>query len=470
MRMKSPIIFLFISILLISGCTTDKKPNSTTEKETPTQNSLNGQSRALPTWAESSNIYEVNVRQYTPEGTFNAFARHLPRLKGMGVDILWFMPIFPISETKKKGSLGSYYAVSDFRSTNPEFGTIEDFQNLIDRAHGLGMKIILDWVPNHTGWDHNWIHSNPEFYTQDKEGNIIDPIDPGTGESWGWTDVADLNYDNADMRARMIGDMLFWVNDLGIDGFRMDVAHNVPDDFWKDASDQLFAANDSLFMLAESENSNHINEGYFHAMYGWTMHHLLNDIAKGHKSVKAIDTLLARQKNNIKQGIHMNFITNHDENSWAGTVEERMGDGGDAFAVLAATLDGIPLIYGGQEEPLTKRLEFFEKDDIGFKTYQKGKFFKTLLTLKQRNKALSNVAYASPLMKIGDSDHIYAFMREKDGDKVAVMVNLSDQKQQIRLTKAVTGLTNIFDGNKVEMGPGTIKSLQPWEYWVASNR
>lgn len=465
--MKSIYTLFAIVFILATGCKSD---TATTTDNGAAANTEIENERPLPAWADNANIYEVNIRQYTPEGTFNAFSRHLPRLRNMGVEILWFMPIFPISNTKKKGTLGSYYAVSDFKAVNPEFGTIEDFQNVVDRAHTLGMKIILDWVPNHTGWDHVWIKSNPEFYTKDSNGNIIDPIDPGTGESWGWTDVADLNYENKDMRKAMIADMLYWINDIKVDGFRMDVAHNVPNDFWEDVSEQLFAANDSIFMLAESENIDHVNNGYFHAIYGWEMHHLLNDIAKGHKNVRDLDSLLTAKKGQIAQGMYMNFITNHDENSWAGTVEERMGEGGDAFAVLAATFDGIPLIYSGQEEPLTKRLEFFEKDDIGFKDYQKGKFFKTLLTLKERNSALGNGKYSAPLVKIGDSDHIYAFMKEKEGDKVAVMVNLSNEKQQIKLTKAVTGLTNLFDGKQVEMGPGTVKSFEPWEYWVASNR
>lgn len=458
---------LFIAFLLL-GCKSEPVSDSPKQSSSP-QISIDNK-RVLPAWASNANIYEVNVRQFTPEGTFDAFATHLPRLKQMGVDILWFMPIFPISETKKKGSLGSYYAVTDFRTTNPEFGSLESFQNIIARAHAMDMKVILDWVPNHTGWDHVWIQSNPDFYTKDKDGNIIDPIDPGTGKSWGWTDVADLNYDNPAMRKQMISDMLYWVNEQNIDGFRMDVAHNVPNDFWADASSQLFAANDSLFMLAESETIEHLNNGYFHTIYGWSLHHMMNDIAKGEKNASDLHNLLMEKKGQIAQGSFMNFITNHDENSWAGTISERMKDGADAFAVLAMTFDGFPLVYGGQEEPLNKRLEFFEKDDIGFKNYEKAQFYKTLLELKHRNKAMGNGDYSSELIRVADSDHIYSYMKEKDGDKFAVMINLSDTKQQTRLTRPVTGMTNIFNGRKVEMGQGTIKSFDPWEYWVASNK
>jgi len=279
MKTTSKLILPLLAVLLIFSC--KQEAASTSGKNSESKVAQQTKSRALPEWAKQANIYEVNVRQYTEEGTFDAFSTHLPRLKSMGVDILWMMPIFPISDTKKKGTLGSYYAVSDFRTTNPEFGSMESFENLLGKAHALGMKVILDWVPNHTGWDHVWIKSNKDFYTQDKAGNIVDPIDPNTGKSWGWTDVADLNYDNPEMRKQMIDDMLFWVNDVKIDGFRMDVAHNVPNDFWQDASDQLFAANNDLYMLAESEVTDHVNNGYFHTIYGWGMHHLLNDIAKG---------------------------------------------------------------------------------------------------------------------------------------------------------------------------------------------
>lgn len=470
--MKNYILFFLISFCLMTSCKNEVKTESQGANANATQVDIapNAAARPLPDWAKQANIYEVNIRQYTPEGTFDAFSKHLPRLKRMGVDVLWFMPIFPISEAKKKGTLGSYYAVSDFRETNPEFGNKVDFQNIIDRAHGLGMKVILDWVPNHTGWDHVWINQHPSYYTQDADGNIVDPIDPNTGESWGWTDVADLNYDNTDMRAQMISDLLYWIDDHGIDGYRMDVAHNVPNDFWAEASTALFAANDSLYMLAESENIDQVNNGYFHTIYGWSLHHMMNDIAKGEKNVNDLHQLLIDKKAEMKQGSYMHFITNHDENSWAGTVKERMGDGADAFAVLAMTFDGFPLIYGGQEEPLDKRLAFFEKDDIGFKNYAKSELYQKLLDLKHRNAAMGNNQYSSPLIRVGESEHIYAYMKEKDGDKFAVMVNLSNEKQQIKLTRPVVGMTDIMNGRRVEMGEGTIKSFDPWEYWVASNR
>ena len=210
-----------MSLFLITSC------KSGSEKATNITKTENMSNFELPEWAKNANIYEVNVRQYTPEGTFNAFKKHLPRLKEMGVDILWFMPIFPISETKKKGSLGSYYAVSDFRTTNPKFGTITELKAVIDEDHQRGMKVILDWVPNHTGWDHVWIKNHPDYYTKDSTGNIIDPLNEH-GQSMGWTDVADLDYNNANMRKNAVDDMLFWIRDYKINGFRHDMALLVP--------------------------------------------------------------------------------------------------------------------------------------------------------------------------------------------------------------------------------------------------
>ncbi|MCB0641715.1 MAG: alpha-amylase, partial [Phaeodactylibacter sp.] len=309
-------------------------------------------------WIKKANIYEVNIRQYTPEGTFNAFAQHLPRLQDMGVKILWFMPIYPISEKNRKGTLGSYYAVSDFTSVNPNFGTMDDFKALVADAHTRGMKVILDWVPNHTGWDHHWITEHPDWYTQNEAGEIIDPSND-KGESYGWTDVADLNYNNADMRKAMIDDLKFWLTEVGVDGYRCDVAYEVPDDFWAQVHD-AFKPFEPVFMLAEAEHAPHRNEGYFNMSYSWSFHHLMNDIAKGKKDATAVKTWYQEDRAKFKQGYHMQFTTNHDENSWNGTIEERMGEAGDAMNVLAFTFDGMPLIYSGQEAGLNKRLEFFE--------------------------------------------------------------------------------------------------------------
>lgn len=420
----------------------------------------------MPEWAKNAVIYEVNIRQYTPEGTLNAFSDHIPRLKAMGVDILWLMPVFPISETKRKGSLGSYYAVSDFRQVNPEFGTIEDLKNLIDKIHAYKMKVILDWVPNHTGWDHTWIKTHPEYYTKGADGQITDPLDPNTGQPYGWSDVADLNYDNADMRKNMIDDLLYWVKDHHVDGFRMDIAFGVPLDFWKTCADSLINANDQLFLLAEAETPEQLNEETFHACYGWSFFHTMNAIAKGEKNVSHIRTWLQEERPKFVKGSIMHFITNHDENSWNGTEFERLGNGYKAFAILAMTFDGIPLIYSGQEEPLTSRLKFFEKDTIHFNKFSNTDFYSTLTALKHQEEAIWNEPYGAPLQWLGQSEHIVAFKREKNNSKVVVMANLSDQKRKIILDEDVRGMLDIYRRIDVNYNKGSEVEMLPWESWV----
>lgn len=418
----------------------------------------------LPEWAKNANIYEVNIRQYTPEGTFKAFKKHLPRLREMGVDILWFMPIYPISETKKKGSLGSYYAVSDFRNTNPKFGSLNDFKAIISEAHALGMKVILDWVPNHTGWDHVWIKNHPDYYTKDAAGNITDPLNEH-GQSMGWNDVADLNYDNMNMRDEMVSDMIFWLKEHQIDGFRHDMALLVPLDFWQTIIVKLRAVKHDLFMLAESEIHDHLNQDCFHAIYGWSLHHTLNAIAQGKKKASAIDEWYAYDRPKASKGLFMQFTSNHDENSWSGSEIERMGEAHKAFAVLVNTLDGIPLTYSGQEEPMPKRLEFFEKDDIGFKNYNYADFYTKLNTLKHDNPALWNGNYGGPIKRIMKDDNVFAFIREKDGNRITVIINLSKQKQTVVSDTDING-TDIFTGKKVSFVKGAECSLGPWEYLV----
>lgn len=451
-------LFLIASLVVLSNC--KNEPSKTTLPM------IEQKASRLPAWAKDAVIYEVNIRQYTPEGTINAFSDHIPRLKDLGADIIWLMPVFPISHTKRKGSLGSYYAVSDFRKVNPEFGTIEDLKNLIEKIHAYKMKVILDWVPNHTGWDHTWIKSHPDFYTKGKDGQITTPLNE-KGESMGWDDVADLNYDNTNMRKAMIDDLLYWVKDYGIDGYRMDIAWGVPDDFWKTCSDTLYSVNPDLFMLAEAESADFLNKGYFHSGYTWTLFHTMNAIAKGDKNATAIDEWFKNERSKYSQGSLMHFITNHDENSWAGTEFERMGVGYRSFAILAMTLDGIPLIYSGQEKPLVKRLKFFDKDAIVWDQFKDQDFYTKLCALKHQQEALWNEPYGAPAVKIGESTHVYAYKREKGNSKVVIVLNLSDQKQKIKFTDDIVDMLDIYRGTPAtNYRAGDETSLDPWDSWV----
>ncbi|MBB4079421.1 glycosidase [Lewinella aquimaris] len=447
----------------------------------------------IPDWHKDAVIYEVNTRIYTPEGNFAAFQEHLPRLAEMGVDLLWFMPVHPVSEKNRKGELGSPYAVADYRAVNPDFGTKEDFKQLMAAIHAAGMHAIIDWVPNHTGWDNAWITEHPDFYTK-KDGEITDPINPDTGESWGWTDVADLNYDNAEMRDSMIAAMAYWVREMDVDGFRVDVAHGVPVDFWEQAANALYAI-EPLFLLSEGAVPAIVNNGAFVMDYGWEMHHTLNEIAKArgaNRNVQtdvsniaraegeemdevtalAIDEQLAKQRADYKRGYKMQFTSNHDENAWAGTEFQRMGDGALAFAVLTATFDGMPLIYSGQESGIDRQYEFFKKDQLEWGDYKYADFYKTLFDLKERHQALWNGEYGGELKKIETSNDemVYAFTREKNGDKVAVMINLSGEPQRVTLDGGdfAGTYTEVFSDQAMELTEGMAVELEPWGYRVLS--
>jgi len=437
---------------------------------------------SLPSWAKDAVIYEVNTRQFSEDGNFKGIETQLDRLQKMGIEVLWLMPVHPISELKRKATgdilvkdiknpeeraqyFGSPYAVADYRKVNPDYGSMDDFKSLLKATHAKGMKLIIDWVPNHTGWDNPWISEHPDWYTKDKDGNITDPINPGTGESWGWTDVADLDYSNKEMRLAMIDAMNFWIKDIGIDGFRVDVAHGITQDFWDECSPVLVNSNPEIFLLAESEVESHRNNNTYHATYGWSFHHLMNEIARGEKNALEIDKWYEEDRKKFKKGFHMHFTSNHDENTWAGTVFDRMGDAHKALAVLSCTFDGFPLLYSGQEEPMRKRLPFFTKEYIGFKDYAYTDFYTQLFTLKKNNQALWNGQYGGELIKLIDHENIYAFQREKNGDAITVIINLSSKRQSFTIPKKIIG-NEIFSKQRINWNEETALGLEPWQYYV----
>ncbi|MFV0564686.1 MAG: alpha-amylase family glycosyl hydrolase [Flavobacteriaceae bacterium] len=429
---------------------------------------------------ENAVIYEANIRQYSPEGTFNAFAKDIPTLKQLGVQIIWVMPINPISKIKRKATgdkftsdiedenerkkyLGSYYSVSDYKAINPEFGTLDDFKNLVKTAHENGIYVIVDWVPNHTGWDHPWIANHPDYYTQNDRGEIIDPINPDTGESWGWTDVADLNYDNQAMRNDMITDLKYWITEANIDGYRMDVAHKVPVDFFETVTAELNTIK-PVFMLAEAEQPNLLLNA-FDMQYAWEGHHIFNEMAKGNMTVKDFDAYMVKLDSILeKDDINMNFITNHDENSWNGTLKERMPDSKDIFTALSYTMPGMPLIYSGQEYDLSHRLKFFEKDSIP-KT--KGNYFgllEKLGALKHNNPALNGGKQAATYKRLNSEDNVLLFERKKGGHTIIFAGNFSEKPQQVVIPQGVylDYISNIeveFNGSPLDLGAWAYKIL-----------
>ena len=385
---------------------------------------------STPNWMKNAVIYEVNVRQYTEAGTFDAFATHLPRLKELGVDVLWFMPIYPISHLNRKGTLGSPYSIADYKAVNPEFGTAQDFKDLVNEAHAQGFHVILDWVANHTGWDHPWITQHKDWYTQDADGNIVWP--PGTD----WTDVADLNYDNPDMRAAMIDALKYWVTEFEIDGYRADVAGGVPTDFWNIARTELDALGRPLFMLAENSDNIDLLENAFSANYGWPLMSLINNVGKGNMTKTEFEWGVTGLTDYYPEGTYpMNFITNHDENSWNGTEFERLGGYVKSMAALSFVMPGVPLLYSGQEVGLNRRLAFFEKDQIDWMPSGYTAFYKKLIGLKDRNVALANGSYGGSLKLLKtNSSKVVAVARTKGSNRVILVLNLSAKKATVKVT------------------------------------
>jgi glycosidase len=412
-----------------------------------------------PAWILQGNIYEVNVRQYTPEGTFKAFITHLGRLKEMGVQTLWFMPIQPISKVDRKGELGSYYAIANYTAINPEYGSLDDWKELVNTAHEMGFKVIIDWVANHTGADHYWLEKYPDFYVRDS----------ATGKAkfaFDWSDTRDLNYDNLAMQDSMINAMKFWLS-TQIDGFRCDVAGEVPKTFWSRAIDTLKGKNPGIFMLAES-NDAWLHEAGFDATYPWEEFSTMKKIAKGEATADLLDSSQAKLASYPANAIRMYFTSNHDENSWNKADYGTMPGAVHApFAVLTQTwARSVPLIYSGQEEPYLDSISFFYKDTIAFGKYERAPFYKTLLQLRSSNPALAaNAAYTR--IQAGNPRQVFAYTREKDGKKILVVLNLSATAATVELKdQSLTAKPTSYLGSSPNQPSGSIFALEPWGYSI----
>jgi glycosidase len=416
-----------------------------------------------PDWSKDIVMYEVNVRQYTDEGTFAAFAEHLPRLKSLGIDVLWFMPAFPIGVVNRKGELGSYYSVKDFMDVNPEFGTVDDLKDVIDKTHELGMYVLLDWVPNHTSWDNQLTIDHPDWYAKDSTGKFTPPI--GTD----WTDVIQLDWSQKGLQDYMIDAMKFWVN-LGVDGFRVDHPHNTPKEFWERAKAELSAIKPVL-MLAEHEGPGFFMEKGFDMNYAWELHHMMNRVAQGKDSANAIMKYFVREQAVYPQNVYrLMFLTNHDENSWAGTIDSLMGDAQKVFANLIFTAPGVPLIYSGQETCLDKKLKFFVRDTIEWDACDLTPFYTSLIKLKKNNKALWNGESGGQMVtiKTNNKNKVLAFYREKDENRVVVFLNLTKKSVSFKpVLKGIEGeYTDYYTGGKVSLPLSVKHTLEPWGYKV----
>ncbi len=414
----------------------------------------------------NSVVYELNIRQATPEGTFAAAERYLPELKKMGVDIVWLMPIHPIGVDGRKGSLGSYYSISDYEAVNPEFGDIESFDRFVAAAHDLGLKVIIDWVANHTSRDAKWWKEGHEdWYVLDEESGL--PI-----VQYDWTDIAKLDYANAEMREAMTSAMLFWIG-RGVDGFRCDVAYEVPIDFWQQAFARIRAVAPDVYLLAEGEKT-FLHDSAFDTTYGWDLHHLMNAIARGEKSAADLRAYVGSDAAAYPApAMRLMFTSNHDENSWSGSEFERMGDAAATFAALTFVLpQGQPLIYTGQEIGLDRRLEFFEKDTVdGLTDPQCGAGWRELYTdlcrLRHTNAALAAGEDIAPMIYMeGAPEDVMAFTREKDGRAVFCLFNLSAEPQTVVVTDAVAGGYKTLAGGQYTLTADSSILLAPWQWMI----
>jgi alpha-amylase len=415
-----------------------------------------------PEWTHNTNIYEVNVRQYTKEGTFKAFSRELPRLKDMGIKTLWFMPVTPIAQKNKKGILGSYYAASDYTSINPEFGTLDDFRILVRQAHELGFKVIIDWVANHTGWDHKWTREHPEYYEKDDR----------TGDfkiASGMDDIIELNFHNPELEKAMIDAMKFWITECDIDGFRCDLAFWVELEFWKKARKELDVIK-PLFWLGELDPIEHPEYmGTFDAAYTWTWMHKTEEFYKNHLSIDVLESVLKQYDAIGNASMRTWFTSNHDENSWNGSEYEKYGDMAKALAVFSCTWNGIPLIYSGQELPNYRRLKFFEKDEIQWTgEIQLHDFYKKLLKLHSSNCALRAADLQSTTQRIKTSadDHVFTYLRKNGEQQVLVVLNFSNGNVHFSIDGINGEFNEIFLNSEKNFSEDKNFQMEAWEYLV----
>jgi glycosidase len=410
-------------------------------------------------WINTINIYEVNVRQYTKEGTFAAFAKHLPRLKNMGIKVLWLMPVTPISLQERQGTLGSYYACSDYTSVNPEFGTLSDLKLLVNEAHELNMLLIIDWVANHTGYDHHWTREHSDWYEHDEAGDFV--------EKHGWNDVIDLNYGNKDLRAEMIKCMQYWITECDIDGFRCDMAHLVPLDFWVDAKQQCKKIR-PLLWLAECEVPEY--HKVFDVTYAWKWMHVTAKLAENNAGINNMKDVLKLYSDYPSGALKLFFTSNHDENTWNGTEYEKYNGMAKPFAIFTFTWQGVPLIYSGQELPNLKRLKFFDKDEIEWTDKEPAleDFYRQLTNLKATNSAL-HISGNIEVLSTDYNENIFAFLRTNGNDKVLVILNLSNRdKLQFHITHPLLEgkFQHLFSGIQYKLGEVQTFEMQAYEYTV----
>lgn len=452
---KISLLVLFLSII---SCNTSTKKEELSRYQPKEYVELQH-----PEWSKNATIYEVNVRQFTKEGTFKAFESHLPRLKAMGIDIIWLMPIHPIGNEKRKGSLGSEYSVKDYYGVNPEYGNKDDFKRLVDKIHSMGMYVILDWVANHSAWDNPLAKEHPDWYSKTPEGNF----QPTPWYDWG--DIIDFDYNNPELRKYMTDALKYWVKDFNIDGYRCDVAGFIPVDFWDNARAELDEIK-PVFMLAEWE-ARDLQKKAFDMTYSWSLWDKMHNATVGGKGIGGLVEYMAHDEStHPKDAYRMTFTDNHDKNSWEGNQFSNFGDGLESCMVFCTVVNGMPLVYSGQEAGLNRSLKFFDKDEIEWKQHPFADLYTKLFALKHKNKALWNGKYGGQMIRIFNDkmDQVISFSRTKDNDQVIPIMNFSGKPVTVKLdSKYQKGdYTDYFTNKKVSLKGDDIMVMKPWEYMI----
>ena len=363
----------------------------------------------------------------------------------------------------RKGSLGSPYAVKDYYSVNAHLGTLADLKHFVTAAHEQGMYVILDWVANHTAWDSNLVTEHPEWYARDWKGDFCPT------PWWDWPDIIDLDYQHSALREYMTTAMKYWVSEVDIDGYRCDVAGFVPTDFWNNVRRELDAIK-PVFMLAEWE-SRDLHAEAFDMTYAWSWNEAVHRIAMHQANLNGLFVFYSwNQKAFPEDGMRMTFVSNHDKNAWEGTEFEQFGDGLKTAMVLSVIGEGMPLVYNGQEAGNFKRLEFFERDPIEWRSHPNGELYKSLFALKKDNTALWNARWGARMISVPNSAplEVLSFVRQNERDKVFAVLNFSAQRQRVAFQERLYcgKYVDYFAERPVELGESFRLTLEPWDYRV----
>ncbi|NDV91958.1 alpha-amylase [Alteromonas sp. 345S023] len=421
-----------------------------------------------PAWTKYGVIYQINTRQFSQQGNFQGVIDGLDRIAGLGVNCIWLMPIQPIGQMNRKGELGSPYAVKDYYGINPEFGSKSDFKRLVKEAHKRGLKVLIDWVPNHSAWDCDLVEKHPSWYAKDYKGDFR------PSPWWDWSDIIEFDYAKPELREYMVNAMVYWVETFDIDGFRCDVAGYVPNDFWYQARQALDAIK-PIFLLAEWEDRD-LHERAFNMSYAWSWNETMHEVA--HEKC-ALDRLRKYYSWNERawpdNALRMTFVSNHDKNAWDGTQHEQFKEALPAAIVLSVLGEGMPLIHNGQEAGETKRLAFFERDPIEWQSHEIGQLYSDLIRFKKSVPALANGQYGGTMIQVPNTqmDAIFSFVRMDEGQKVFIVLNLSSKTVECEFKEP------LFEGQykqwnaqtPVNLSAGKTERFEPWSYaiWISTD-